>query len=589
MIPNNVLDKINEETDIVSLVSEYVHLERSGKNYKGLCPFHDDKSPSFSVSPEKNIAMCMTCRNGGRPINFLRLIKNVSFVDAAIELGDRIGVKVLPNREIKEDPNASYYEIMKLAMEFYELNLFNSESGLKVLKYLNSRGLSEETIKKFKLGYAPNDSNTLYQYLRSSDISVSVMIELGLVSQSKDGNYYDFFRNRLIFPITNRYGKVVAFSARALNKKEQAKYINSPESMIFKKSEVLYNLNEANLEIRKLNKVIVFEGFFDTISASQARIKNTVATMGTALTDEHVRLIKQTTNNVVLAFDGDNAGSEALMKLIPTLENKLNTEVLQLPKGQDPDDYLRKNGRENFLKLIEKETVDHYLFRYNYYYNKTDFNNANDLKTFEDNVKKMLRRATPAIISLYTKKLAKALNIEASSIKIEREQVPLDPYQFDPVPAEKRIKLDNKYIVAEQRLLILMMRSDIWSERISSNLDINDFGHIILSQLRLKISTYYIYNREFSLQEFKDMLNEEELTYFEEKIQKDHYWIEQTRLEEQEINEYITLLKEAPIVRRMEYLRKLMIEKFNKDEEVTKINEEYLLLAARLNRSKEEN
>lgn len=588
MIPNDILDRINDETDIVSLVSQYVQLENVGKNYRGLCPFHDDSSPSFYVSPEKNIAMCMSCRSGGRPINFLRLIKNIPLIDAATELGKLIGIDVLPNRVEKVDPNIKYYQIMKLAMDFYELNLSNSESGLKVLKYLENRGLKEETIKEFNLGYAPNESDILYQYLKSSDISVSDMIELGLVNQAKDGNYYDFFRNRLIFPITNRYGKVVAFSARTLEKKDKVKYINSPESKIFKKSEVLYNLNEANLEIRKHNKVIVFEGFFDTISASQAGIKHSVATMGTSLTDEHVRLIRQATNNVVLAFDGDNAGINAVMKLIPVLENKINTEVLALPSGSDPDDYIKNNGTEKFLKLVNEETLDHYMFRYNYYFNNTDFTNANDLKVFEDNVKKMLTRATPAIISLYSEKLAKALNVNVNTIEIKRERVPLDPYMFEPVPAEKRIVLDNKYVVAEQRLFILMMRSDVWSDRITDNLGVNDFGNIILSQLRMKIATYYMYSRELNLQEFKDMLNEEELNYFETKIQKDYYWIDQIRLEDNEINEYISILKEAPLVRRQEYLRKLMVEKHANKEDFDKIYEEYILNAARLIKSKED-
>lgn len=578
-IPKEILDRIDNETDIVALASEFIKLERRGKNYMGLCPFHEENTPSFSVSPEKNIAKCMGCGEGGRPINFYRQIKNIPFQQAAKELADILGIEVETYTNKEVNPNTKLFELMKDAQDFYKFNLTNSLSGLEVVSYLNRRKINNESIEYFNLGYSPDQKDALYQYLKSKEYNTTDMIDVGLIKSAPDGTYYDFFRNRLMFPITDSYGKPVGFSARALSAKENTKYVNSPDTKIFKKSLVLYNINEAGLEIKRKKQAILFEGFFDVISAHQNGVKNGIATMGTSLTIEQIRLIKNLTNNVLVAFDGDNAGINATLKITPgLLQNKMLVEVLKLPDKVDPDDYIKNNGGEAFLKLIEKESYDAYEFEYNYYLNNTNLNNANEIQIFINNVKKMLSFATPAIIAIYRKKLANNLNIDESSIKIVAKDMPV----IDTQPKRIKIKLPSKYEQAEKRLLILMIRSKVWCERITDRLTINDYSNLTLSNIRGKLVAYYSLYNDFDLRVFKDLLNEDELNYFEEKIQKNPNWINQNHLDEKEIEQYIELLKITSKERRKEYLMGLITEKYRQgdivERELTELSQIQLTL-----------
>lgn len=582
MIPDDILNKIDNETDLVTLVGEFVSLERVGKNFRGLCPFHDDNSPSFYVTPEKNIAKCMSCGEGGRPINFLRKIKNISFNEAVEDLASRLGIE-LPKTQTQKNPHNHLYEIMDSATKFYEMNLFNSKTGLLVLDYLSKRKLAESTIKEFRLGYAQDDNDNLYQYLKELGYKVSDMMSLGLVKQNESGDYYDFFRNRLIFPITNEYNKVIAFSGRTLSKNERNKYVNSPETPIFIKSRTLYNLANAGLEIRKLKKAYIFEGFFDVISAYQEGVLNVVATMGTALTNDHINLIKKSTDNIIMAFDGDEAGINAVLKQLPLLDNKLKVEVVLIPDKLDPDDYFKNYGAVGFLKLVENEALDSFAFRYNYFLSKTDFKNANDIKAFQDNVTKMLSSAPEAVISLYKGLLSERLNISVDDIKVTKKTIrEPQPQLLPPKQVDEKAILDSRYVVAEQRLFILMLRDNDLCDRINNSLNISEYAHPVLSKLRTKIQTYYHYNESFIINEFKDLLEADELSYFETKIQKDMYWIDQPDFEESEINKYLKLLKTTPKLRREKYLRNVMIEKKQKGLSVLKEQAELSLLQKEL-------
>ncbi|MFA7422437.1 MAG: DNA primase, partial [Acholeplasmataceae bacterium] len=398
---NKLIEQINEKTPIVELVSEFVTLQKAGKNYRGLCPFHQEKTPSFFVSPEKNICKCYGCGEGGSPINFYRKIKNISFQEAAEELAERAGITV--EKAVKQkDPYEVFYQLMHEAKEFYKFNLKNSEKGQEALKYLHQREINDPIIDHFELGYAPEHSDALYKLLNDKGYQVSDMIKLGVVKQKDDGSYYDLFSNRLIFPITNPKGSVVGFSGRTMNPKDSIKYVNSPETVIFKKGQLLYHFNEALPDIRRNKQVVLFEGFFDVISSYDAGIQNGVATMGTSLTIEQAKLIKQFTDSIIIAYDGDDPGMKATLSAINILEKvKLKTEVLTIPESLDPDEFIKAYGPEKYEGLFGEYLKDPYQFRYQYYKKGKDLSNSNDITAFKNQVLEMLSYADKAIQNIY--------------------------------------------------------------------------------------------------------------------------------------------------------------------------------------------
>jgi len=587
MINKEIIDKVQNETDIVALVSEFLTLERTGKNFKGLCPFHDDSNPSFSVSPEKNIAMCMSCGEGGRPIKFYRTIKNITFNQAVKELAERLGVEVSYNN-FEESSNAELYEMMEDATNFYKAYLLNSKSGEAVLKYLRQRKISDNAISFFDLGYAPAGNNELYNFLKSKKYKTSDMIDLGLINRANDGTYYDFFRNRLIFPIKNEHNKIVGYSGRALSKNDNVKYINSPDTKLFKKTSILYNLSNARNEIRKNKSIIIFEGFFDVISAYDNEIKNTIASMGTAFTSEQIKLLKSVTNNVIISFDGDEAGKNATLSILPNmLKEKVNVDVVNLPKKVDPDDYIKQYGRDEFISLI-KTSVNGYDYSYNYYFSKTNKENINDVNKLINNMSNILSYSSPTTKAIFRKKIATDLNINESEVVFKNFQTTDQYPDIRQVVKPKQVKLASKYEQAERRLVILMIRSKEWFEKIIGQIRITDSSNIILTNIRTKLVSYYEFNNDFDILLYKDNLNLAELEYFENIIQNDSYWQNQTHLDEDEITKYITLLKETSLLRRREYLKSIIVEKATSGQKFETENKELISINTKLSNHKEE-
>jgi DNA primase len=551
-VEQKLLDLINEKTSIVDLVSEFVVLAKKGKNYMGLCPFHNEKTPSFSVSPEKNIAKCMGCGEGGSPINFYRKIKNLSLNDAAIELANRAGIEIKNQQQKQKDPNEKHYQMMFEAASFYQFNLKNSEKGQEALDYLYKRQMTDELINYFKLGYAPSYGNNLYHLLKDKGYAVSDMIEFGLVKQNDLGEYYDLFSDRVMFPITNHLGYVVGLSGRTLNKNDMVKYINSPETKIFKKGKLLYHISDALSEIRKTKQVILYEGFFDVISSYGAGIKNVCATMGTALTKDQAKLIKSVTNSIVVAFDGDQAGLKAIDHSIPILESeKLKVEVLMIPEKMDPDEFIRSYGPDKYEMLFGEFTSDAYQFRYSYYKMGKDLTNANDLKEFKKNIMDMIKYSDASIKSFYINKLSIELNIPLEDLTVkEVKQInkPTLPKN------DQRPKMLNKYQKAERILLFESLRSKTVFEKIKNSLKTTDFADHLTASIRFKLNDYYDENIELDLNEFMDTLNLEQRDYLSETLLKDMFWISSIKVLEQDLNQYIDLVKEANLRRRLDFL-----------------------------------
>ncbi|MDD3067905.1 MAG: DNA primase [Acholeplasmataceae bacterium] len=544
-----LIQEINEKTPILDLVSEFVSLSKRGKNYMGLCPFHQEKTPSFSVSPEKNIAKCMSCGEGGSPINFYRKIKNISFEQACQELAIRAGIEVKATN-VRKEPFEKEFKLMDEAANFYQFNLKHSEKGHEVLDYLNKREVSEKLTDHFRLGYAPPFGNTLYQLLKDKGYDTSDMIKLGVVKQSDDGSYYDLFSDRLIFPITDPRGNVVGFSGRSLNPKEAAKYINSPESVIFKKGSLLYHLFEASSVIRKSKQVILYEGFFDVISSFGAGIENGVASMGTALTKEHAKLIKNVTSSVIIAYDGDRAGLKASEQAISILEKEgLKIEVLTIPEKMDPDDFIKAYGAEKYENLFAEFLKDPYQFRYAYYKMGKDLQNANDIKTFKLNVIKMIDYADASIRQIYLKKLSEDLGIPIEDITSKKMDIPT---RILPKPDKK--SMIDRHTRAEYYLIFAMLRDKKHAKTIQKQLKRTDFADHVAASIRSKIIDYYEEHEVLLLDDLMDTLPLDERSFLEDIILNDWFWKMKIEMQDIEILDYAKLVKEASLKRRLQYL-----------------------------------
>ncbi|MCM1377060.1 MAG: DNA primase [Clostridium sp.] len=371
MIDRATVEKIKEAADIVEVVSDYVHLVRRGSNYMGLCPFHNERTPSFSVNKRRNFCYCFSCHKGGSPVNFIMEKEGVSYHDALLQLAAKYGIKV-EERELTDQERASITRRESMlvandwAMKKMQQMLRDTTEGRDVgLQYFYQRGITEEAIREFRLGYALDSGNELTSTARSAGLDIEVMRQLGLTGVSQQGREYDRFHGRIIFPILNSSGKPIAFGGRDL-KGGPAKYINSPESDIYVKSNELYGIYQAKSEIVKQNRCYLVEGYMDVIGMWQSGLKNVVASSGTALTDGQIALIHRFTDNVTLIYDGDAAGIKAALRGVDMLlSHKMQVKVLLLPDGKDPDEFARDHTPEEFRKYVEDNQTDIIRFKIN--------------------------------------------------------------------------------------------------------------------------------------------------------------------------------------------------------------------------------
>ncbi|MFC2133021.1 DNA primase [Bacteroidota bacterium] len=358
-IPEIKIEEIRSSVSIVDVLSAYVQLKKRGKNYVGLCPFHQEKTPSFTVSEEKQIFHCFGCHAGGNVFKFLMDYKNVSFVEAVQEVAEQAGISIEYEKGYdaeKQDELEVYYDINTQAAKYFSANLLQSDPAEHARNYLTNRNISLQTQRSFGMGYAMPEWDHFLKYAEDKKIDLSLAKTLGLIDTRDDGEYYDKYRDRIIFPIFSPNGRVIAFGGRILNDKEKtAKYLNSPESAIYQKRKSLYGLYHSKEEIRKLDKAILVEGYMDLIALFQHGVKNVVASSGTSLTDEQVQLLSRFTRNIIVLFDADTAGQKAAMRSIEILLNQnFEIRVISLPKGEDPDSYINEHGKENFEELVAK-------------------------------------------------------------------------------------------------------------------------------------------------------------------------------------------------------------------------------------------
>jgi len=357
---DDIIQRIREATDIVAVVSEYVSLKKAGANYKGLCPFHNEKSPSFMVSPSRHGFHCFGCGKGGNAITFVMEMGKLSFPEALRLLADKAGIALPKPQEDERSKEEDRRRERLLGLNDFAGDFFHkrllSEEGKGARDYFKRRGFTKEDALKYRVGYAPAGWDALKNEALKAGFTQEELVAGGLLSQNEEKHsVYDKFRDRLIFPVRDTYDRLIAFGGRTLSDESGPKYLNSPETLLFKKSECLYLLNEAREAIRQKGYVLVVEGYFDALALHHHGFLNAVATLGTALTSQHGRMLKRYTQDVVLLYDADLAGQTAAFRgFSPLMDEKLKVKVLRVPDAKDPDEYLQKHPKEDFEKLVEE-------------------------------------------------------------------------------------------------------------------------------------------------------------------------------------------------------------------------------------------
>ncbi len=357
-IPRELIETIRGQVDLVEVAGEYLRLTKKGKDFVALCPFHQEKTPSFTVSREKQIFHCFGCGVGGNVFHFLMAMENLTFPEAVRQLAARTGVVIPVSRGADEQKKAGMesrlWEMNALARDFYRQFLHNRAEGALAREYLARRGLHKDIILRFQLGYAPAGWDSLIKYLKGHNYALEEIVAAGLAVASERGKVFDRFRHRIIFPIHNPQGKVVGFGGRALREEDEPKYLNSPETAVFNKRHLLYGLDLARPAIREQGFAIIVEGYMDVLSAHQAGVNNAVASMGTSLTVEQGRLLLRYTTEAVIAYDADAAGVAAALRSLDILcELGFSIRVVSVPQGKDPDEYIRSHGRQAWDSLVK--------------------------------------------------------------------------------------------------------------------------------------------------------------------------------------------------------------------------------------------
>ncbi len=425
-IPQEFIDEVTSKTNIVDVISKYVQLKKSGKNLFGLCPFHEERTPSFSVAEDKQIFHCFSCGRGGNVFKFIMEMESKTFPEAVIEVAQMGNIPVPDQYEAKNNQyqNSNSQTLLKMyadAAKLYSHILLKTENGSNALKYLRNRQLDDDLIQTFGIGYAPNNNKLLLQFFKDRDISEDILRKSGLFAQNQEGELFDRFRDRVMIPITDESGNIIAFSGRILDKEAStAKYLNSPETEIFNKGKTLFNLNNAKKEIREKGNVILFEGFMDVISAYKAGVTNGVASMGTSLTDQQLYVLSRLTNQINICYDGDDPGVEATYRALTQLtDERFTYGVISIPDKKDPDEFIKSEGFEKFQNLANSVQTP-ISFILNYFKRNYNLNNEHDqLEFLNQSLKEVVKLQSPVEVDMYVGKIADEMNVSKDAINKE--------------------------------------------------------------------------------------------------------------------------------------------------------------------------
>ena len=568
---------IQRKANIVDIIRDYVPLIQRGKNYFGICPFHDDHNPSMSVSPEKGVYKCFVCGNAGNVFNFVMEYEKVSFYEAVKIVADKIGVSIDISTSKKENTKKSpLYDIYNIAYKFYQNNL-NTVYGKDAKKYLLNRKIDEDVIKNFNIGLSLSDSE-LCNALKAKGFKDDDIVSSGVASQNGN-NIYDIYKNRIMFPLYDLEGNVVGFSGRIYNQKSESKYINTKETEIFKKGELLYNYHIAKKEARKEKNIIVVEGFMDVIRLSTIGIVNVVATMGTAVTKYQLNLIQKLAPNITLMFDGDKAGEKATNAFIELANgNDSNIKVVRLEDNLDPDEYILTKGKDKMIyNLSHAQSV--YDYKLSSYKENIDFNDSKEVSNYINVMIKEFEKIDDDIVrEIEIKKLSESTNVSYDLIKSklkEKEKKVIITHK------PKNIKI-NKYEKASKYILYRMINDNNMILYYFNNLSYlpNDTERKLASEIVLfykKFNSFNLSDFIIYLEDKKELINLvvdiSDLKYTEDELNDniDNYFdvIKESLYNNQIVKLTGELKNESNSVKKMEIAQKIVdlkMKESNKDE-----------------------
>lgn len=566
---SDLLEEIRNRCDVVDIISGYVHLKPAGKGFKGLCPFHEEKTPSFMVSPEKQLFHCFGCGEGGNVFNFLMKYEKLSFFEAVKMLAQKSGVP-LPVDEEKENilhkKKERLYKLNNLVANYYRECLFRTNQGKKVINYFKKRGINDTSVEKYKLGYAPSGWDVLNNFLKKKGYSYEELIKAGLIKKSKiEGKYIDYFRDRIIFPIFNLSGRAIGFGGRVLDD-SLPKYINSPETLVYNKGSNLYSLNFAKEDIRKKDYIIIVEGYTDVLITQQYGFNNIAASLGTALTTKQIDLIKRFTDTVLIAYDSDSAGNMATLRSLDLLVKAgLEVKVIALPQGYDPADFLIKKGRETFQNLIDKSLslIDYKLkLLYSKY----------SIKIIEGKVK-VVKEILPTLSAIgnevelraQTKKISEELKLSEEAILIELKRYKRGSRDS----SHNFIKLNSESgnIKAEKILIGCMLENEEIFRNILTKLKVEDFSVFLHRQIVTAIEKNLKDDKIIDSQKVIDYLDDDKAAKLISKILME----ETITFDKKIIYGYVDTInnfKLAQEKKNLEKRAKILDEKINKSEKI---------------------
>ena len=568
---------IQRKANIVDIIRDYVPLTQRGKNYFGICPFHDDHNPSMSVSPEKGVYKCFVCGNAGNVFNFVMEYEKVSFYEAVKIVADKIGVSIDISTSKKENTKKSpLYDIYNISYKFYQNNL-NTVYGKDAKKYLLNRKIDEDVIKNFNIGLSLSDSE-LCNALKAKGFKDDDIVSSGVAVQNGN-NIYDIYKNRIMFPLYDLEGNVVGFSGRIYNQKSESKYINTKETEIFKKGELLYNYHIAKKEARKEKNIIVVEGFMDVIRLSTIGIVNVVATMGTAVTKYQLNLIQKLAPNITLMFDGDKAGEKATNAFIELANgNDSNIKVVRLEDNLDPDEYILTKGKDKMIyNLSHAQSV--YDYKLSSYKENIDFNDSKEVSNYINVMIKEFEKIDDDIVrEIEIKKLSESTNVSYDLIKSKLKE---SEKKVIITHKPRNIKI-NKYEKASKYILYRMINDNNMILYYFNNLSYlpNDIERKLASEIVLfykKFNSFNLSDFIIYLEDKKELINLvvdiSDLKYTEDELNDniDNYFdvIKESLYNNQIVKLTSELKNESNSVKRMEIAQKIVdlkIKESNKDE-----------------------
>ncbi len=568
---SDLLEEIRNRCDIVDIISEYVHLKQAGKSFKGLCPFHGEKTPSFMVSPEKQLFHCFGCGEGGNVFNFLMKYEKISFFEAVKMLAKKSGVS-LPVDEEKENflnrQKERLYKLNNLTANYYRECLFKTNQGKKIINYLKKRGINDTSVEKYKLGYAPSGWDVLTNFLKKKGYSYEELTKARIINKSKiEGKYIDYFRDRIIFPIFNLSGRVIGFGGRVLDD-SLPKYINSPETLVYNKGSNLYSLNFAKEDIRKKGYLIIVEGYTDVLITQQYEFNNVAASLGTALTARQIDLIKRFTDMVLIAYDADSAGNMATLRSLDLLVKAgLEVKVIDLPQGYDPADFLIKKGRTSFQNLIDGSLslIDYKL---KLLYSK------NSIKTIEGKVK-VIKGIIPTLSIMGDENELRAQIVKISEeLKLTEEAIRIDLVKYKKglkefIPSFINPDSESGNIKAEKILIGCMLENEQIAQNILKKLKAKDFTVPLHRQIVEAIEKILKDDKIIDSQKVIDCLNDDKAAKLISKILME----ETITFDGKIISGYVDTINNFKLTqerKNLEKRAKILDEKIIKSEKIEK-------------------